>query len=61
MLGIMTLSFLVQQCNLWGINFKDYDFLCSQRTKAFDHRFIIYIYIYIYIYLYIKKAIDYIY
>ena len=45
MLGIMTLSFLVQQCNLWGINFKDYDFLCSQRTEAFDDRKIIdYIY-----------------
>ena len=47
MLGIMILSFLVQQCNLWGINFKDYYFLCSQRTKAFDDRFILYIYIYI--------------
>ena len=59
MLGIMTLSFLVQQCNLWGINFKDYDFLCSQRTEAFDDRFIIYIYMSVYIYIY--KVIDYIY
>ena len=62
MLGIITLSFLVQQCNIWGIYFKDYDFICSQPTKAFDDRFIIYIYmsVYIYIYIYIKLLIIYI-
>ena len=57
MLGIMSLSFLVQQRNLWGINFKDYDLFFVPNVqikilakKIFDSSlYILYIYIYIYI------------
>ena len=53
MLGIMTLSFLVQQRNLWGINFKDYDLFFVpivqieiQAKTIFNSGLYIYIYIY---------------
>ena len=59
MLGIMTLSFLVHQLNLWGINFKDYDLFFVPNVQIeilaktiFDSG------LYIYIYIYIKKVID---
>ena len=53
----MILSFLVQQRNLWGINFKDYDifFIPNVQIKIlaktiFDSG--------LYIYIYKKKVID---
>ena len=53
----MILSFLVQQRNLWGINFKDYDIFFIPNVQIeilaktiFDSG--------LYIYIYKKKVID---
>ena len=63
MLGIMTLSFLVHQRNLWGINFKDYDlfFVPNVQIEILAKTIFNSDLYNIYIYIYIKKAIDYIY
>ena len=55
MLGIMALSFLVQQRNLWGINFKDYNLFFVPNVqneilaKTIFNSGLYNIYIYIYI------------